>query len=53
MKELLKDDESRKILEDFIRQYIVDNLRLDVTKYSEVIEIDAYISGDYICTARY
>lgn len=54
MKELLQDEKSKEVLKEFIHQYIVENLRLDVMQYQTwltdqiVVEIDVYLGADLI-----
>lgn len=49
MEELLKDEKSQEILKEFIHQYIVENLRINVTQYQGgVTEIDVYLGADLI-----
>lgn len=49
MEELLKDEKSQEILKEFIHQYIVENLRLDLMQYhGGSVEIDVYLGADLI-----
>lgn len=54
MKELLQDEKSKEVLKEFIHQYIVENLRLDVMQYQTwltdqiAFEIDVYLGADLI-----
>lgn len=53
MEELLKDEKSQEILKEFIHQYIVKNLRLDLMQYQGgVTEIDLYLGADFIQTVQ-
>lgn len=49
MEELLKDEKSKEILKEFIHQYIVENLRLDVMQYQNgSVDIDVYLGAEHI-----
>lgn len=49
MEELLKDEKSQEILKQFIHQYIIENLRLNITQYQNMsLDIDVYLKDEHI-----